>query len=83
MAFGIRELSVLAYANGFTLWHYKSRKDDLAATVAEGFFNDASDMLTTGDLIMVTAKDGARIVVVTFADDVHPNGAMVRVSALS
>jgi hypothetical protein len=26
MAFAIRNLSVLAYANGFTLWHYKSGK---------------------------------------------------------
>jgi hypothetical protein len=26
MAFAIRNLSVLAYANGFTLWHYKAGK---------------------------------------------------------
>ena len=31
MAFAIRNLSVLAYANGFTLWHYKSGKDSLDA----------------------------------------------------
>ena len=29
MAFAIRNLSVLAYANGFTLWHYKSGSDRL------------------------------------------------------
>ena len=29
MAFAIRNLSVLAYANGFTLWHYKAGKDRL------------------------------------------------------
>ena len=29
MAFAIRNLSVLAYANGFTLWHYKAGNDRL------------------------------------------------------
>ena len=29
MAFAIRNLSVLAYANGFTLWHYKAGRDPL------------------------------------------------------
>ncbi len=29
MAFTIRDLSVLAYANGFTLWHYKTGNDFL------------------------------------------------------
>ena len=29
MAFTIRNLSVLAYANGFTLWHYKAGSDRL------------------------------------------------------
>ena len=29
MVFAIRNLSVLAYANGFTLWHYKAGKERL------------------------------------------------------
>jgi hypothetical protein len=68
MAFAIRNLSVLAYANGFTLWHYKSGKDKLSAVSSGNYLGDASDMLTAGDLIMVTAADGARIVCVTLAD---------------
>ena len=68
MAFAIRNLSVLAYANGFTLWHYKSGKDKLDAVGSGNYLGDASDMLTAGDLIMITAADGARIVVVTLAD---------------
>ena len=68
MAFAIRNLSVLAYANGFTLWHYKSGKDKLDAVSGGNYLADASDMLTAGDLIMVTAADGARIVCVTLAD---------------
>ena len=68
MAFAIRNLSVLAYANGFTLWHYKSGKDKLDAVGSGNYLADASDMLTAGDLIMITAADGARVVVVTLAD---------------
>ncbi len=68
MAFTIRNLSVLAYANGFTLWHYKSEKDRLDAVSGGNYLSDASDMLTGGDLIMITAVDGARIVCVTMAD---------------
>ena len=44
MAFEIKNLSVLAYANGFTLWHYTT--PDAAATVDNtGYFNAAGDML--------------------------------------
>ncbi len=68
MAFAIRNLSVLAYANGFTLWHYKSGKDALGTVASGNYLADASDMLTVGDLIMVTAADGARILCVTLAD---------------
>ena len=68
MAFAIRNLSVLAYANGFTLWHYKSGKDKLDLVGSGNYLADASDMLTAGDLLMVTAADGARILCVTLAD---------------
>ena len=62
MAFAIRNLSVLAYANGFTLWHYKAGSDRLPTVVARDFFADAADMLVHGDLMMISAADGARIV---------------------
>jgi hypothetical protein len=68
MAFAIRNLSVLAYANGFTLWHYKSAKDTLDGISGGNYLGDASDMLTAGDLIMISAADGARILCVTLAD---------------
>ena len=51
MAFKSKDLSVLAYANGFTLWHYTTV--DLAADVdTAGYFSTASDMLRVGDMIM-------------------------------
>ena len=48
MAYLSKNLSVLAYANGFTLWHYATA--DLAAEVdTAGYFNAAADMLRAGD----------------------------------
>jgi hypothetical protein len=64
MAFSVRHLSVLAYANGFTLWHYKGTGTPLAEVAALGFFNGASDMMAAGDMVMVSAADGARILTV-------------------
>ena len=62
MAFAIRNLSVLAYANGFTLWHYKAGSDAQKDVGATGFFAPAGDMLTAGDMVMVSARDGGRVV---------------------
>ena len=69
MAFAIRNLSVLAYANGFTLWHYKAGSDRLQTVVARDFFADAADMLTQGDLMMISASDGARMVAIAPLED--------------
>lgn len=51
MAFKPKDLSVLAYANGFTLWHYAT-VDAASAVDTAGYFNAASDMLRVGDMIL-------------------------------
>ena len=51
MAYNPKNLSVLAYANGFTLWHY-STTDPANSTDTAGYFNSASDMLRVGDMIL-------------------------------
>jgi hypothetical protein len=58
MAFAIRNLSVLAYANGFTLWHYKSGLDERGKLTAKNFFAEAEDMLTDGDLMIANTVTG-------------------------
>jgi hypothetical protein len=68
MAFAIRNLSVLAYANGFTLWHYKT-SDDRASVETPGYFADAADMLATGDMVMLADETGPRVVCVASAGD--------------
>jgi len=57
MAFMSKDLSVLAYANGFTLWHYTT--PDVAATVdTTGYFNTATDMLRIGDMVLANTSTG-------------------------
>jgi hypothetical protein len=56
MAFSLRHLSVLNYANGFTLWHYRS-PHPLQAVEMPNFFNAASDMLAPGDMIIISTID--------------------------
>ena len=60
MAYLSRNLSVIGYANGFTLWHYKS--SDASATVdTSGYFNAAADMLRVGDFIFANLNQGATV----------------------
>ncbi len=55
MAYQSKDLSVLAYANGFTLWHYTTA--DTAATVdAAGYFNPAASMLRVGDILLANVE---------------------------
>lgn len=53
-----RHLSVLAYAYGFTLWHYRSTTDTCDEIRDPAYFKPANDMLCLHDLIIYNAKDG-------------------------
>ncbi len=50
MSLALSDLSVLAYANNFTLWHYTTVD---SAVTSGGYFNNAVDMMRVGDLIIV------------------------------
>jgi outer membrane protein assembly factor BamB len=55
MAYDASNLSALTYANGFTLWHYKT--PDAATDVdTAGYFNEAASMLRVGDFIFANAN---------------------------
>lgn len=69
MEFTVRNLSVLAYAQGFTLWHYKAPQVALSSLVAPGFFDHAADLLAPGDMMMMSAGDGGRVAFVAQASD--------------
>ncbi|MBM3581726.1 MAG: hypothetical protein FJX37_07150 [Alphaproteobacteria bacterium] len=57
MAYNAKNLSVLAYANGFTLWHYATPDTGNAVDTA-GYFNDAADMIRAGDVILANTETG-------------------------
>lgn len=72
--FANRNLSVLAYAQGFTQWHYRgsdtvSQPATVAETLAPGFFDRACDMMKPGDVMLISARDGAVILHVVEAKD--------------
>jgi hypothetical protein len=60
MAFQNKNLSVMAYANGFTLWHY-SAAETLATISATGYFNNVKTLMNIGDLVIVNASDSTAI----------------------
>ena len=66
--FSIRELSVLAYANGFTLWHCKVGV--LSDVTTYNYFSDAADMLGKGDVIICSASDGVKMLFVVSSDSI-------------
>lgn len=55
MTFASSSLSVLAYANNFTLWHYTTADTAVTGT---GYFNGAGDMLRVNDLIIANIDTG-------------------------
>lgn len=79
MAFSAPDLSVLAYANNFTLWHYVTKDD---AVTGAGYFNNAVQMLRQNDLIIanvdtdgtpasvfyvVTGNDGTTVTIAAYS----------------
>ena len=57
MAYQSWDLSVIAYANGFTLWHYTT-EDKAHSVDMSGYFDDAADMLRVGDMILANTDTG-------------------------
>ena len=55
MAFNSASLSALTYANGFTLWHYRT-PDNNTDVDTTGYFNVASAMLRVGDFIFANCS---------------------------
>ncbi len=60
MAFANKNLSVIAYANGFTLWHYCGT-ETMATITANGYFNAVKSLMNVGDIIIINASDSTAI----------------------
>ncbi len=75
MAYVSKNLSVLAYSNGFTLWHYTTT--DTATTVdTSGYFNTATDMVRVGDMILANTDTGASYATGVFVVASNANGVV-------
>jgi len=59
--FSVRNISVLAYAQGFTLWHYRAPTQPLSSLLVAGYFLPAADMFSPGDIILLSACNGGTV----------------------
>lgn len=75
MAFQNKNLSVIAYANGFTLWHYKENAT-LATITASGYFASVKTLMNTGDIILINGSNGTTIKVISISEGVITVGAL-------
>lgn len=60
MAFNSKDFSVMAYANGFTLWNYTSA-DALSSIKDDGYFDDTAPFVRKGDMILTVANNESTI----------------------
>lgn len=58
MSFNNQNLSVMAYANGFTLWNYSS-EDTIANVKAADYFNDIAPFARKGDMILTVSTSAS------------------------
>jgi hypothetical protein len=75
MSYQSKNLSVLAYANGFTLWHYTTA-DTAASVDSSGYFNQASDMLRVGDIIVANVETGGTMKAGLFLVSANASGVV-------
>jgi hypothetical protein len=81
MGLKLADLSVLAYANHFTLWYY--RTDDKSVST-KGYFNHAADIMNDGDLIIANVDvNDTPITALYVVSDSTPGAVTVRAYSLS
>lgn len=77
MSLKLSDLSVLAYANNFTLWHYKTADD---AVTTANYFDNAADMMNVNDLIIANVDtDGIPVTQFYIVTDI--TGGAVTIAA--
>ncbi len=77
MAFQNKNLSVIAYANGFTLWHYAATSETMTAITANGYFDNVKTLMNAGDIVIINASDN------TGMKKISIDSGVVKTAALS
>lgn len=80
MSFSASNLSVLAYANNFTLWHYTTT-DDATDIETANYFDNAADMMRVNDLMIVNLDTAGETPVTDFYIVTDNDGSEVTVAA--
>lgn len=75
MSFNSKNFSVMAYANGFTLWNYTT-SDALADIKADGYFNDIAPFARIGDMILTVAGSQSTVTPAILAVTAIDSGAV-------
>ena len=52
-----KNLSVIAYANGWTLWHYMDMSVSIDDMEQVGYFDRVQSLMNIGDMMYLVAKD--------------------------
>ncbi len=60
MSFQNKNLSVIAYANGFTLWHYAA-SENVSTITATGYFNPVRTLMNVGDILIINGSDNTAL----------------------
>ena len=68
MSFQNKNLSVIAYANGFTLWHYKTQ-DKMSEIDTDYFPKKIVDLMAVGDIFIINVGDGNYIKAIEEIED--------------
>lgn len=70
MSLSYKNLSVIAYANGFTLWHYTDKNKNYKDFDVNNTFTQIKSMCNKGDKIMITLKDCyMEAIIINFEED--------------
>jgi hypothetical protein len=66
MAYSKTNLSALSYANGFTLWHYRTNDTHIDCQ----YFTPAKNMVRKGDFLLVNTPQANKMLAVSHVDSV-------------
>ena len=55
----MKNLSILSYANGFSIWHYKTERD-ITEVLNNSYFAQAIEMFSLNDCIYILAKHNGK-----------------------
>lgn len=79
MSLQLSDLSVLAYANNFTLWHYKTIDSSITTS---NYFDNAATMMNENDMIVANIDtDGTPATALYVVTDI--TSGVVTVAALA